>query len=62
MDDKTQLVAGENSAVLASASSPNVERSGLSKALSLYSATILRIGAITSQPVLGGLHHHYCRI
>jgi hypothetical protein len=20
------------------------------------------IGAITSQPVLGGLHHHYCRI
>src|SRR5450759_1384328 len=23
---------------------------------------IQRIGAITSQPVLGGLHHQYCRI
>jgi transposase InsO family protein len=23
---------------------------------------IERLGAITSQPVLGGLHHHYCRI
>ena len=27
-----------------------------------FHCAIQRIGAITSQPVLGGLHHHYCRI
>jgi len=26
------------------------------------SIAIERVGAITSQPVLGGLHHQYCRI
>ena len=26
------------------------------------SRAIERLGAITSQPVLGGLHHQYCRI
>jgi hypothetical protein len=29
---------------------------------SLDSRAIERVGAITSQPVLGGLHHQYCRI
>jgi hypothetical protein len=27
-----------------------------------FHRAIQRIGAITSQPVLGGLHHQYCRI
>ena len=27
-----------------------------------FHRAIQRIGAIISQPVLGGLHHHYCRI
>jgi transposase InsO family protein len=27
-----------------------------------FHRAIQRLGAITSQPVLGGLHHHYCRI
>ena len=27
-----------------------------------FHRAIERIGAITSQPVLGGLHHQYCRI
>ena len=27
-----------------------------------FHRTIERLGVITSQPVLGGLHHHYCRI
>jgi transposase InsO family protein len=26
-----------------------------------FHRAIQRIGAITSQPVFGGLHHHYCR-
>jgi len=33
----------------------------LSKDTPLQRAT-QRVGAITSQPILGGLHHHYCRI
>jgi hypothetical protein len=28
----------------------------------LFQRTVQRLGAITSQPVLGGLHHQYCRI
>ena len=27
-----------------------------------FHRAIERVGAITSQPVLGGLHHQYCRI
>jgi len=27
-----------------------------------FRRAIQRVGAITSQPVLGGLHHQYCRI
>jgi len=27
-----------------------------------FHRAIQRLGSITSQPVLGGLHHHYCRI
>jgi transposase InsO family protein len=27
-----------------------------------FRRAIQRLGAITSQPVLGGLHHQYCRI
>jgi hypothetical protein len=27
-----------------------------------FHRAIERLGAITSQPVLGGLHHHYCKI
>jgi transposase InsO family protein len=27
-----------------------------------FHRSIQCIGAITSQPILGGLHHHYCRI
>jgi hypothetical protein len=27
-----------------------------------FHRAIQRFGAITSQPVLGGLHHQYCRI
>ena len=27
-----------------------------------FQRTVQRLGAITSQPVLGGLHHQYCRI
>jgi hypothetical protein len=27
-----------------------------------FQRAIQRLGAITSQPVLGGLHHQYCRI
>jgi hypothetical protein len=27
-----------------------------------FHRTIERFGVITSQPVLGGLHHQYCRI
>jgi hypothetical protein len=33
----------------------------LSKDTPIHRA-IQRLGAITSQPVLGGLHYHYCRI
>jgi hypothetical protein len=33
----------------------------LSKDAPIHRA-IQRLGAITSQSVLGGLHHHYCRI
>jgi hypothetical protein len=27
-----------------------------------FNRAIERVGAITSRPVLGGLHHQYCRI
>jgi hypothetical protein len=27
-----------------------------------FQRAVQRLGAITSQPVLGGLHHRYCRI
>jgi hypothetical protein len=39
---------------------PQTHRS-LNKDASFHRA-IQRLGVITSQPVLGGLHHQYCRI
>ncbi len=54
------FISREDSRIIASAVFDAMRRANVLEA-PLHRA-IERIGIITSQPVLGGLHHQYCRI